>query len=100
MTELIVAELLGHVDEPASLGTRVYFAFELSLIFGEVRGENVSDVQVLRVHLELACPGRDVMDVDVTAIPAPIGQRRPAGKRDMEHSIANVRRRNGALGNA
>ena len=76
----------------------VQTAFEFGLIEGKVRSQDVGDVQVLGVHLQPAGLGRDVMNVDVTAVPALSRERRPLRQRDRDAAIAQFFRGNPAFG--
>src|SRR5262249_44766543 len=53
--------------------------------------EDVGDVEILGLHLEAAGLGRDVVNVNVAAIPAAARNGRPARDRDGEHAIAHGR---------
>src|SRR5262245_30206738 len=66
---------------------RVDAAFKLLLIKREIRSEYVGNIQILRVHLQAAGLGCDVVNMDVSTVPSLFGERRPTRQGNRYHSI-------------
>src|SRR5262245_11354739 len=88
MAQVVVAEFLSDVDQTPGARVGIQSSFERCLVLCEVGGENVGDIQILRIHFQAACLGRNVMNVNVAAVPAAIGYGGPAIERDRKHALA------------
>src|SRR5262245_16528573 len=70
MAQLVVPELLVDVDEVFAAGMSIDSPLELALVLGEIGGEDVRHIQILRVHFQATGLGSNVMNMNVAAIPS------------------------------